>query len=378
MNPAKKTNKFPQLVIQQIDCRVGLSKLTANSISVVITDPPYFIDGMGDDWDDAKLTKKTARAAVVGGLPVGMKFDPRQSKQLREFLEPIAEQWLRITKPGGFVLCFMQPRLAHAAAMAMENAGLQIKDMFVWQRNGQAKAFTQDHFVAKRNDLSQLEKEQLIRSLGGRKTPQLRPLSETIILGQVPNEGTFVDNWEKWGVGLIDVENPFIATDSFPSTIMPVPRPKERYGHLTAKPVDLLRHLIRIFAGNNPTVLDTFAGCGSTGEAAALAGCDFIGFEIEKRYTRRAKQRLQQSLSRARRKIELSQASQQAKVLNVSFLADKVVKLPREKSTLGYWSAIVIQESSNSGRNDSIAELVRAQLPNLDRVQQVRQLLRDR
>ncbi|MCA8834303.1 MAG: site-specific DNA-methyltransferase [Proteobacteria bacterium] len=296
-NPIKLGQiKQPQATLDQrvhnMDCREGLDTLKDNSVSVVITDPPYFIDGMGDDWDDTSLNKKVAKSGVIGGLPVGMKFDSNQSKQLLQFLEPVARQWMRVTKPGGFVLCFMQPRLAHAATMAMENAGIEIRDVLTWQRSGQAKAFSQDHFVKKRKDLTSDEKQHILDDLDGRKTPQLRPLGESIILGQVPKEGTFVDNWMKWGVGLIDTKNPFIDTDMFPATIMSVPRPRERHGHLTAKPVDLLRHLIRIFGGKTPVVLDTFSGCGSTGEACVRENCQFIGFEIEQLYATIANNRI--------------------------------------------------------------------------------------
>ena len=42
---------------------------------------------------------------------------------------------------------------------------------------------------------------------------------------------------------------------------------------MTAKPVPLLRHLIRIFCGEG-VVFDPFAGSGSAGEAAILEGRD--------------------------------------------------------------------------------------------------------
>ena len=286
-----------KLRVETIDCRKGLPSLGDNTIDLVITDPPYFIDGMGDNWNDKELTAKKERAGVIGGLPVGMKFAAKQSKELLAFLEPIAVELFRVTKPGGFVLCFMQPRLSHAAAFAMENAGIEIRDMLLWQHGGQAKAFSQNHFVRKRKDLNNAQKEEIIASLGGRKTPQLRPMGETIILGQVPREGTFVKNWLKWGVGLIDVSNPLIEPDKFPATIIPASKPTERYGHLTAKPVDLLRHLIRIFGGESPLVLDPFAGCGSTGEAAAEERCSFIGFEIERTYAARANKRIKTTLT---------------------------------------------------------------------------------
>ena len=50
---------------------------------------------------------------------------------------------------------------------------------------------------------------------------------------------------------------------------------------MTAKPVNLLQHLIRIFSAPSALVLDSFAGSGSTGVAAKVEGRSFIGYEIE-------------------------------------------------------------------------------------------------
>jgi site-specific DNA-methyltransferase (adenine-specific) len=52
--------------------------LEPNSIDFILTDPPYFIDGMGDDWDRNELEIKVAKAGVIGGRPIGMKFDINQ------------------------------------------------------------------------------------------------------------------------------------------------------------------------------------------------------------------------------------------------------------------------------------------------------------
>ena len=118
-----------------------------------------------------------------------------------------------------------------------------------------------------------------------------------IILAQAPREGTFVDNWDKWETGLIDVNNPIINASQFPGTVIPSKKPKERYGHMTAKPVDLLQHLIRIFSAPRALVLDSFAGSGSTGVAAILEGRDFIGYEIEAEMATRAQERIKATLS---------------------------------------------------------------------------------
>ena len=173
--------------------------MPANSISLIVTDPPYFIDGMGDDWDNQSLERRKNTGGVVASLPAGMKFEVTQGSRLQEFLKPIAQEWLRIIKPGGFVLCFSQNRLAHHAAMAIELAGFEIRDVLAWRYEGQAKAFSQDHFIRKRR-IPESEKRRLLKKLGGRKTPQLKPQCELIVLAQAPREGTFVDNWDKWEV----------------------------------------------------------------------------------------------------------------------------------------------------------------------------------
>ncbi len=263
-----------------------------NSVSLILTDPPYFIDGMDDGWDNSALERRLRPHGVVGALPIGMKFDATQGERLQKFLKPIAEEWMRIIKPGGFVLCFSQNRLAHHTAMAIEFAGFEIRDMLAWRYEGQAKAFSQDHFVRKR-DISEKEKERLLQKLGGRKTPQLKPQCELIVLGQAPREGTFVDNWDKWETGLIDPRNPFLEAGKFPGTVVPAPKPRERHGHMTAKPVDLLRHFIRIFSADTGVVFDPFAGSGSTGVAARMEGRKFTGVEIDKAMAINAERRIE-------------------------------------------------------------------------------------
>ncbi len=281
--------------VRDADCRIGMKRLEENSVSLVLTDPPYFMDGMDENWNTAKLNRRV-KPGVVGSLPAGMKFSTKQGKALQRFLTPVADEWRRVLRPGGFCLVFSQNRLAHRTAVALEDAGFEIRDVLLWRYEGQAKAFTQDHFVRKR-DLPPDEKARLIRKLGGRKTPQLKPQGEMIVLAQAPREGTFVDNWDKWETGLIDVHDPLIGSGKFPGTVIPAKKPRRRYGHMTAKPVDLLRHLIRIFSAPGALVLDSFAGSGSTGVAAKLEGRAFVGYEIETDMARRAQIRVDQAAS---------------------------------------------------------------------------------
>lgn len=272
------------------DCRELTPTIQTNSVSLILTDPPYFIDGMDDGWNSDRLRKRI-KPGVVGSVPAGMKFSVEQGKFLQRFIQSIAGEWLRILRPGGFCLVFSQNRLAHRMGVALEDSGFEIRDQLLWRYEGQAKAFTQDHFVRKRS-IPQSEKDRLIKKLGGRKTPQLKPCGETIILCQAPREGTFVDNWDKWETGLIDVKNPYINSQKFPGTVIPAKKTTQRFGHLTAKPVDLLRHLIRIFSIRDSLVFDPFAGSGSTGVAAMLENRRFVGIEIEKQMASNANRRI--------------------------------------------------------------------------------------
>lgn len=289
--PSTKKTSVPRWVMPA-DCRAVMPAMARNSVSLIVTDPPYFTDGMGDEWDNSHLARRLRPGGVVGSLPIGMKFDRAQGPRLQQFLHPIADEWRRIVRPGGFVLCFSQNRLAHHAAMAIEIAGFEIRDMLAWRYEGQAKAFSQDHFVRKRR-IPAREKARLLRKLDGRKTPQLKPQCELIVLAQAPRDGTFVDNWDRWETGLIDPREPVIEPGRFPGTVIPADKPRARHGHMTAKPVDLLRHLIRIFSAPGAMVFDPFAGSGSAGVAARLEGREFLGAEIDPAMARVAEKRIE-------------------------------------------------------------------------------------
>lgn len=279
------TNKTENALMLLGDSIKLLKHIPNHSVECVITDPPYFIDGMDNNWNVIKLNNKKSKAGVIGSLPVGMKFDPNQGKKLQEFTSKISKEIFRILKPGGFYLSFSQGRLYHRMTIAIEDVGFEIRDLLIWQREGQPKAFSQDHFVKKMN-ITNEEKNSLIKILSGRKTPQLKGQSEPIVLAQKPKEGTFIENWLKYGVGLVDCS---VSLDGkFPGTIMSVHKPNGKsrtsINHLTVKPITLLEHLIKLFTKENDLILDPFMGSGSCGFACMNTNRKFIGIEINKDY----------------------------------------------------------------------------------------------
>ncbi|MFQ5453937.1 MAG: DNA methyltransferase, partial [Candidatus Zixiibacteriota bacterium] len=63
--------------------------------------------------------------------------------------------------------------------------------------------------------------------------------------------------------------------------------------HKTVKPLELMEHLISLYAMNkNAIILDPFAGSGTTLLAAHNLGLNYIGIELNKDYVKIIKKRL--------------------------------------------------------------------------------------
>ena len=86
------------------DCIKQLKVLKDNSVDSVVTDPPYEIGFMGKGWDDS-----------------GIANNPKLWKEV-----------LRVLKPGGHLLSFSHSRTYHRQAVAVEDAGFDIRDQIMW------------------------------------------------------------------------------------------------------------------------------------------------------------------------------------------------------------------------------------------------------
>ena len=63
--------------------------------------------------------------------------------------------------------------------------------------------------------------------------------------------------------------------------------------HLTVKPTELMRYLVRLVTPGGGTVLDGFMGSGSTGKAAILEGRSFVGIDLDPENVTIAKARIE-------------------------------------------------------------------------------------
>lgn len=285
------------------ECIEMMTKIPTNSIDMVCTDPPYFLDGLGSDWNKESLDTKGS-SAVVGNLPKGMKFDRNQSKRFNEFYSKVSSEVFRILKPGGAFISFSSPRLYHSMAMAVEDAGFEIRDMLGWiYTQSQVKAFSQDHIIEKDKTLTAEQKVKLKELCNGWKTPQLKPAIEPMCLAVKPIEGRYIDNFQKYGTGLMNTSDETKTGEGFfPSNIVttdeveesmdrvflvakPNKAEKGEYNtHLSVKPVSLISHLVKLFTKENAIVLDPFMGSGTTALACIQSKRTYVGFDINKEY----------------------------------------------------------------------------------------------
>ena len=77
-----------------------------------------------------------------------------------------------------------------------------------------------------------------------------------------------------------------------PTVAAIVPRSARRNTHPTVKPIELMRHLVRLVTPPGGTCLDPFAGSGSTLIAAEMEGRLWVGIEKEAEYVAIAEARL--------------------------------------------------------------------------------------
>lgn len=309
-DPAPATDYINRITLG--DCLEHMRHIPSQSVDMVCTDPPYFLDGLGSEWNTTALQAKGA-SSVVGNLPKGMKFDRDQSRRFHDFYIRVATEVFRILKPGGAFLSFSSPRLYHSMAWAIESAGFEIRDMLGWvYTQSQVKAFSQDHIIDKDKTLTPEQKAALKATCEGWRTPQLKPAIEPICLAVKPMEGRFIDTFAKYGTGLMNCSAEtkvgpeqllfpanILTTepDVCGSSVFMVPKPtkteKGTYNtHLSVKPVALISHLIRLFTRADAVVLDPFMGSGTTAVACVGTGRRYIGFDTNAEYITIANRRI--------------------------------------------------------------------------------------
>ena len=169
------------------DCIEQMQKLIDDGVQVdsIVTDPPYH------------LTSIVKRFGKEGSAPAQEGTDGAFARASKGFMGKewdggdIAfrpETWelaLKLLKPGGYILAFSASRNYHRMAVAIEDAGFEIRDQMMWlYGSGFPKSL----------------------NLGNGWGTALKPAHEPIVMARKSLEGTNKQNMEKYGVGGINID----------------------------------------------------------------------------------------------------------------------------------------------------------------------------
>lgn len=227
--------------IRQGDALALLRELPTGSVDAVITDPPYSSGGMMRGDRMGSTTSKYVR--IEQGDEVDFSGDSRDQRAYSYWCALWLSECHRIVRPGGVALLFSDWRQLPSTTDALQSGG------FVW------------------------------RGI----VPWFKPAAR-------PTSGRFTANCEYvvWGSnGAMPVD---YVSECLPGFYQAsAPRDRE---HITQKPLSVMRQLVHI-CPKGGTVLDPFAGSGTTGVAAVLEGRDFLGFEMVGHYAEVARNRVQ-------------------------------------------------------------------------------------
>jgi len=302
-NPKQETLSIDGIVILNSDCMVELNKLEDNSIDCVITDPPYFIDKLDNNWSSTNINNDVSNSHIKH-LPKGMKFDKSQVKNLYDYYLELSKLLFRKMKPGAYFLSFSSPRLYHAIAMSCEIAGFEIRDMINWTyTQTMPKGMSISHIIEKM-EISQEEKNKLIDEYKDFKTPQIRSCFEPICVAMKPiGQLTFIANELQFKTGLLDFSQKVgIDSDRVPANIITTEEYNETYDknflvskpnknekgdnncHITVKPIALIEHLVKLFSKKGSLVVDPFLGSGTTALACKNTERRCFGTELNSEY----------------------------------------------------------------------------------------------
>ncbi len=256
--------------------------------------------------------------ALIVDPPYGVNINPKWDGSL-----PRAEVWMRccnVLKPGGHMVIFGQPSMAHEFFSIMETAryklvqnkdkSFEFRDMWIWAYQGtHTKGFkTED----------------------GSFRSKIRNIYNPIYVYRKEIEGTEEENWKKWGTNLLNIDSvrqeykgnhlgiiekfertgkKHLQSDKPSNTFRELKRkgwvPDEKgaeptniqycpratsaertingqieNNHETVKPLAIMLWIVNLVTHNtDQKVLDCFSGTGSTGMACKLLGRRFVGID---------------------------------------------------------------------------------------------------
>lgn len=233
-----------------VDCFERLKELPDNSIDCIITDPPY--GNTNCSWD-CIVDEKT-----------------------------LLQELKRVVKPNRAVCIFCMLR------MAVRLIDLQPKWFrydWVWAKNRGTNILQANSRPMRAHELV------LVFSNG-------EPIYNPQFIFSMPYKKSVRHShsslWGKNGTYFHKSEN--TTGRRYPTSVLHCKNCNNGINvHPTQKPVDLIEYLVRTYSNPGDTVLDPFAGSGTTAVACINAGRSFLGYELDANYYNIALQRIERA-----------------------------------------------------------------------------------
>ena len=204
------------------DCIEHMNTMPPDSVDSIVTDPPYH------------LTSIVKRFGKEGSAPAQFGTDGAYARASRGFMgkewdggdiafrTEVWEAALRVAKPGAYLLAFGGTRTFHRMAVAIEDAGWEIRDTVMWVYGS---GFPKSHNVGKGIDKAAgAEREVLVGAtsapngkLGGYKGERYKEKRQTpfgVVQDQPDITAPATEaarQWDGWGTALKPAWEPIIV-----------------------------------------------------------------------------------------------------------------------------------------------------------------------
>ena len=194
-----------------------LPTLPDNSVDAIVTDPPYELGFMGKSWDSSGIAYRVE----------------------------LWRECLRVLKPGGHLLAFGGSRTWHRIAVAIEDAGFDVRDSIAWLYGS---GFPKSLDISKAIDKAAGAEREVLETIPDRWTGKgnvyqyamaeekenvnitapatdeakkwqgwgtaLKPAFEPVVVARKPLVGTVAANVLLWGVGGLNIDGSRIGFTS--------------------------------------------------------------------------------------------------------------------------------------------------------------------
>lgn len=247
-----------------------------NSIDLIVTSPPY----------------ADQRKSTYGGIS--------PAKYVDWFL-PISEQLLRVLKPTGTFVLNIKEKVVEGERstyvmeliLAMRKQGWLWTEEFIWHKKNSYPGKWPNRFRDAWERLLQFNKskkfamyqEEVMVPMGDWAKVRLKNLSDTDKRRDNSKVGSgFGKNISNW----VDREK------AYPTNVLHLATECNNKKHSAAFPEELPEWFIKLFTKEGDTVLDPFAGSGTTLFVAERMGRNVIGIEIMEEYYKMVKKQLEE------------------------------------------------------------------------------------